>query len=200
MVYRYCHPPPDLKSSNQPPLAGHTTLEVQKGQVVGGTAQTDDQIVAAYFGNGSIGVIPGATGVTVTIAPVCGDSLSPPSAGIVKGNVYAIQAVEQPSGQPAVAIHPLRVVLSYPPGPFTDIEFHDSSGWHQLTTITVSSQSAAQADLMGFGQFAAVGPPGRESLLTALVHLVESFGLLAFILVFGAIAVVQELRRRRRKA
>jgi hypothetical protein len=173
---------------------------VQKGQVVGGTVQTDDQIVSAYFGNGSIGVAPGATSVTVTIAPVCEDSFSPPSAGIVKGNVYAIRAVEQPSGQPAVAFHPLRVVLSYPPGPFTDIEFHDSSGWHQLKTINVSSQSAAQADLLSFGQFAAVGPPGGESLLTTLGHLVGSFGLLAFILIFGAIAVAQELRRRRRKA
>src|SRR5207245_1769512 len=58
----------------------------------------------------------------------------------------------------------------------------------------------AGATPTALGEIAATAPAGAggESLLTILARIVESYGLLAFIIVFGGIAVAQEIRRRRR--
>ena len=53
-----------------------------------------------------------------------------------------------------------------------------------------------------FGDFAATAPAGAQGpgILAFLGRYIEFYGILAFVIVFGVIAVVQEIRRRRRKA
>ncbi|HEV2012361.1 MAG TPA: hypothetical protein VGR77_00530, partial [Candidatus Dormibacteraeota bacterium] len=53
----------------------------------------------------------------------------------------------------------------------------------------------------GFGEYAAsapIGAPG-DSIFAALGRYVEFWGILGFVIVFGVIAIVQEVRRRRHR-
>lgn len=197
--YRYVNPPPDLASSNQPPGSGQVTLPVQNGQVPGGGVQTSDGQVLVYFGLGGLGASSGAQSVTVRIDPVT-DPPAPPAGSQIRGNVYRVSATEKPSGAEATVVHGYNITMRYPPGPFKQLQFYDGTNWHSLRTTTVSGNPYAGATPTALGQVAATAPAGAggESLFTTLARLVESYGLLAFIIVFGGIAVAQEIRRRRR--
>jgi hypothetical protein len=97
-------------------------------------------------------------------------------------------------------VHGYNITMRYPPGPVKELQFYDGTSWHALRTTTVNGNPYAGATPTALGQIAATAPAGAggESLFTILARLVESYGLLAFIIVFGGIAVAQEIRRRRR--
>jgi hypothetical protein len=199
--YRYVNPPPDLASSNQAPEPGQASLPVQGGKVPGGGVQTGDGQVLVYFGLGALQASTSAQSVTIRIDPVT-DPPAPSAGTQIRGNVYRISGTEQPSGAAVTVVHPYNITMRYPPGPFKELQFYDGSSWHPLVTSTVSGNPYAGGSPTALGETAATAPAGAtgESLLAILSRIVEGYGLLLFIVVFGAIAVWQEIRRRRRRA
>jgi hypothetical protein len=197
--YRYVNPPPDLASSNQAPGSGQVTLPVQNGQVPGGGVQTTDGQVLVYFGLGALQASSGAQSVTVRVDPVT-DPPASPKGSQIRGNVYRVSATEKPSGAEVTVGRGYNITVRYPPGPFKELQFYDGTRWLSLRTTTVSGNPYAGATPTSLGEIAATAPAGAggESLFTILARFVESYGLLAFIIVFGGIAVTQEIRRRRR--
>lgn len=198
--YRYVNPPPDLASSNQPPESGQATLPVQDGQVPGGGVQTGDGQVLVFFGLGALRASSSATSVSIRVDPVT-DPPAPPAGKQIQGNVYRVSATETPSGAAVTVVRGYNITMRYPPGPFQELQFYDGSTWQPLRTSTISGNPYAGATPTALGEMAATAPAGasRDSLFTILSRIVESYGLLLFIVVFGAIAVWQEIRRRRQR-
>lgn len=198
--YRYVSPPPNLRSSNQPPLSGEASFSIQNGQVVGGGVQTGDNQVLVFFGVGGLKASPGAQSVRVQVEPVTDPPSRPPGAEI-RGNVYRITAVELPSGAPVGVAEQYHITMAFPPGPFQEFQVYDGTEWHAVKTNRVSGYQFAGANLTILGEVAATAPAGkRENIFTVLARLVEAYGLLAFVILFGIIAIAQEIRRRRKRA
>jgi hypothetical protein len=199
--YRYVSPPPDLKSSNQTPASQTQTLPVQNGQVPGAGIGTSDSQLTVFFGATTLTAPASATTATVTIQPL----QSPPAAPagfLIHGNVYRVDVTVQPGGGQATISHPYHVTMRYPPGAFEELQLYDGSHWHKLDTSRApSGDPYASASASTFGDFAATAPVGAkgESPFASIARYLEGFGLLAFVVIFGIIAVMQELRRRRKK-
>ncbi len=199
--YRYVSPPPNLRSSNRPPLPGEASFPVQNGQVLGGGVQTGDSQVLAFFGVGGLKVSPGGQSVRVRIDPLTNPP-PPPQGTEIRGNVYRISAVEQPSGAAVTVAEQYHITMAFPPGPFQEFQFFDGTSWQPIKTNRVSGYQFAGANLTMLGEVAATAPAGAggETIFAVLARIVEGYGLLAFVIVFGIIAIVQEIRRRRKRA
>ena len=200
--YRWESPPPNLKAGNKPPLPGEATLPVLNGQVAGGGVTTGDNQIVIYFGPGAFKAPAGATSVKCTTVP---DPNPPaPPAGVeIRGNVYRISCVGQPGGGPVTVVSTYHLTMRFPPGAFKEIQYEDGSGWRALPTLRApGGDPYASVNAPGFGEYAATAPSGApgESIFTSLGRYVEFYGILAFVILFGAIAVIQEVRRRRRRA
>jgi hypothetical protein len=200
--YRWESPPPNLKAGNKAPLPGDATMPVLNGQVAGGGVQTADNQIVIYFGPGAFKASAGAASVKCTIEP---DPKPPaPPAGVeVRGNVYRIGCVGQPGGGPVTVVSTYHLTMRFPPGAFKEIQYNDGSGWRALPTLRApGGDPYASVNAPGFGEYAATAPSGApgESIFTSLGRYVEFYGILAFVILFGAIAVIQEVRRRRRRA
>ncbi len=202
--YRWESPPPNLRAGNKPPLSGDTTLPVLNGQVAGGGVQTGDNQVVIYFGPGTFKAPAGSQTVKCTIAP--DPSPPPPPPGVeIRSNVYRIGCVAQPGGAPVTLASSYHLTLRFPPGAFKEIQYNDGGGWRALTTLRApGGDPYASINAPGFGEYAATAPTGAaapgESIFSVLGRYLAFWGILAFVILFGAIAVVQELRRRRRRA
>src|SRR6266704_2039089 len=199
--YRWESPPPNLASGNKPPLSGETTLPIQNGQVAGGGVQTGDNQAVIYFGPGAFKAPAGATGVRCSIAP---DPTPPaPPAGVeIRGNVDRVGCVSEPGGGPVTIVSAYHLTLRFPPGAFKEIQYNDGSGWRALPTLTApGGDPYASVNAPGFGEYAASAPSGAPgpSTFSDLGRYLEFFGILAFVILFGAIAVFQEIRRRRHR-
>jgi hypothetical protein len=202
--YRWESPPPNLRAGNKPPLSGEATLPVANGQVAGGGVQTGDNQVVIYFGAGTFKAPPSTQTVRCTIEP---DPSPPsPSAGVeIRGNVYRISCVAQPGGAPVALTSSYHLTLRFPPGAFNEIQYNDGNGWRALQTLrSPGGDPYASVNAPGFGDYAATAPSGAtapgESLFAVLGRYAPFFGILAFVVLFGVIAIVQEIRRRRHKA
>jgi hypothetical protein len=93
--------------------------------------------------------------------------------------------------------------MRYPSGPFKQIEYYDGSSWHALQTTQASGGNPfAGATPSAFGDYAATAPNGAQgpSIFTFLGRYLEFYGILAFVIVFGVIAIMQEVRRRKKQA
>jgi hypothetical protein len=200
--YRWESPPPNLASGNKPPLPGEATLPLLNGQVSGGGVQTGDNQVVIYFGPGAFKAPVGATGVKCTIAPDPNPPAPPPGVEI-RGNVYRIGCVGEPAGGPVTVVSSYHLTLRFPPGAFKEIQFNDGNGWRALPTLTApGGDPYASVNAPGFGEYAATAPSGAAapSIFSNLGRYLEFFGILGFVILFGAIAVFQEIRRRRHRA
>jgi len=200
--YRWESPPPDLRAGNKPPLSGEATLPVLNGQVAGGGVQTGDSQVVMYFGPGAFKAPAGATSVKCTIAP---DPNPPaPPAGVeIRGNVYRVTCVGQPGGQPVTVVSSYHLTMRFPPGAFKEIQYYDGSSWRALPTLRApGGDPYASVNAPGFGEYAASAPTGAPgpSIFSDLGRYAEFYGILAFVIIFGAIAIIQEVRRRRQRA
>ena len=200
--YRWESPPPNLASGNKPPLSGETTLPILNGQVAGGGVQTGDNQAVIYFGPGAFKAPAGATGVRCSIAP---DPNPPaPPAGVeIRGNVYRVGCVSEPGGGPVTIVSAYHLTLRFPPGALKEIQYNDGSGWRALPTlIAPGGDPYASVNAPGFAEYAASAPSGAPgpSIFSDLGRFLEFFGILAFVILFGAIAVFQEIRRRRHRA
>ena len=202
--YRWESPPPNLRAGNKPPLPGEATLPAVNGQVAGGGVQTGDNQVVIYFGAGTFKAPPGTQTVKCTIAP--DPSPPPPPAGFdIRGNVYKITCLTQPGGAPVSLASSYHLTLRFPPGAFSEIQYNDGSGWRPLQTLKApGGDPYASANAPGFGEYAATAPAGAaapaDSIFSVLGQYAPFFGILAFVIIFGLIAVAQEVRRRRHKA
>jgi hypothetical protein len=200
--YRWVSPPPNLASGNKPPLPGEATLPVLNGQVAGGGVQTGDTQVVMYFGPGAFKAPPGATAVKCTIEP--DPSPAPPPAGVeIRGNVYRVGCVAQPGGGAVAVVSNYHLTMRFPPGAFKEIQYNDGSGWRALPTLKApGGDPYASVNAPGFGEYAATAATGAAgpSIFSDLGRYLEFFGILAFVVLFGAIAVFQEIRRRRHQA
>jgi hypothetical protein len=199
--YRWVSPPPNLQAGNKPPLSGEATFPIQNGQVAGGGVQTQDNQVVMFFGPGAFKAPPGAQSVTCTIVPV--SNPPPPLPGSdIRGNVYRVGCLAQPGDGAVTVASIFHLTLRFPPGPFQEIQFYDGTTWRALKTNRApGGDPYASVNAPAFGHYAATahtGAPG-ESVFTILGRYVEFYGILAFVLIFGAIAVIQELRRRRHR-
>jgi hypothetical protein len=200
--YNYCTPPANLKSSNKPPSGGQAAFPIQTGRVAGGGVQTGDAQVVVFIGLDSLQASPGTTSVLVSVEPVCDAPPPPPPGAELRANVYRINAVEQPSGGQVTVTSSYHLTMRYPPGGFKELQFYDGTAWHPVkTTLAPSGNPYAGAVLNAFGEVAATAAPGQggDSILTVAARYLEGFGILALVILFGIIAVVQEVRRRRRK-
>ena len=200
--YRYESPPPNLRNGNQKPLGGQATLPVNNGQVSGGGVQTDDAQVIMFFGVGSFKVPAGATSVTCSIEP--DPSPPPPPPGVdLRGNVYRIGCVANPGSAAVGLTGTYHLTMRLPPGTTNDIRYYDGQSWRILTTLFApSGDPYASVNAPGFGEYAAMARTGAQSgdsIFTMLGRYVEFYGILAFVVIFGIIAVAQELRRRRQQ-
>jgi hypothetical protein len=202
--YRWESPPPNLRAGNKPPLPGEAMLPVVTGQVAGGGVQTGDNQVVIYFGAGTFKAPPGTQTAKCTIEP--DPNPPPPPPGVeIRGNVYRIGCVAQPGGTPVTITSSYHLTLRFPPGAFNEIEYNDGTGWRALQTLRASGGDPyAGVNAPGFGEYAATAATGAtapgESIVTVLGRYLAFWGILAFVILFGAIAVVQELRRRRQRA
>jgi uncharacterized membrane protein len=113
--------------------------------------------------------------------------------------------VAQPSGAPVTLASSYHLTMRFPPGPFKEIQYSDGSSWRALpTNRSAGGDPYAGVNAPGFGEYAATAPTGAgapgESIFAVLGHYAGFFGILAFVILFGAIAVIQEVRRRRQRA
>jgi len=200
--YHWESPPSDLRSGNVQPSGGESIFPVHNGQVAGGSLQTADAQVVIYFGVGFLNVSPSAQSVRCTVTPLANPP--PPPAGTqIRGNVYSFQCVELPSGAPLTTHGTFHLTLRYPTGPFKQVEYYDGTSWQGLETTQASGGNPfAGATPSNFGDYAATAPAGARGpdILTFLGRYVEFYGIIAFVIVFGVIAIIQEVRRRRRQA
>jgi hypothetical protein len=192
--YRWESPPPNLAAGNSPPLSATVTLPVVNGQVAGASQGTDDNQIAIFVGRGTLKAPPGARTVTCTIAPDPKPPAPPPRVEI-HGNVYRIGCVAQPGGAQVTVASGYHITLRFPPGAFSEIQYDDGTGWRPLPTRRGSAgTSYASVTASGFGEFAATAPVGAsapsESLVGVLGRYAEYFGILAFVIIFGVIAIV----------
>ena len=152
-----------------------------------------------YFGPGAFKAPAGAQSVKCTIEP----ETNPPAApsGIdIRGNVYRINCVGQPGNGPVGVTAIYHLTMRFPPGAFKEIQYNAGSGWRALPTLrSGGGDPYASVNAPGFGEYAATAPTGApgDSIVTILGRYVEFYGILAFVIIFGAIAIIQEIRRRR---
>jgi hypothetical protein len=197
--YRWVSPPPNLKAGNQPPLSGEQTIPVNNGKVAGGGVQTADNQVIMFFGVGYFTAPANARSATCRIEP---DTNPPvmPSGVDLRGNVYRVNCVAQPDSGAIRVATAFHLTLRFPPGAFKEIHYYDGSSWRALTTLRApAGDPYASVNAPGFGEYAATAPSGAsggENIFSVLGRYVEFYGILAFVLLFGLIAVIQELRRR----
>lgn len=197
--YHWVSPPADQRAGNQPALSGDASFPVLNGQVAGGGIQTGDNQVVMFFGPGIMKPPPGAQSIHCTITPVANPPPPPPGAEI-RGNVYRIGCVGQPGGGAVTVTGTYHLTLRFPPGGFKEIQFYDGSAWHPLTTLrSPAGDPYASVNAPDFSEFAVTAPPGAggDSILTILGRYIEFYGIIAFVIVFGVIAIIQEIRRRR---
>ena len=199
--YRYESPPPNLKSGNQPPLGGEATFPVQNGQVPGGGVQTGDNQVIIFFGPGFFKAPSGATSVKCAIKPDANPPAAPSGVDI-RGNVYRITCVAEPGGGPVAVTSNYHLTLRLPPGTTNEIRVFDGQTWQKLTTLFApGGDPYASVNAPGFGEYAAMARSGATSsgdnIFTVLSRYAEFYGILALVIIFGIIAVAQEIRRRR---
>ncbi len=195
--YRWVSPPPNLAAGNKPPQSGEAT-----GQVSGGGVQTGDNQVIIYFGPGAFKAPAGATSVKCSIVPETNPPATP--AGVeIRGNVYRVACVGEPGGGPVTIVSTYHLTMRFPPGAFQEIQYYDGSSWRALPTLRApGGDPYASVNAPGFGEYAATAPTGAAgpSVFSDLGRYLEFYGILAFVILFGAIAIFQEVRRRRRRA
>ena len=202
--YRWVSPPPNLAAGNKPPESGEATFPVQNGQVSGGGVQTGDNQVIIYFGPGSFKAPSGATSVTCSIVPEKNPPATPAGAEI-RGNVYQVNCLGEPGGGPVTIANAFHLTIRFPPGAFREIQYYDGGSWRALTTLRApGGDPYASVNAPGFGEYAATAPAGGrgggDGIFTLLGRYAGFYGILAFVILFGAIAIIQEIRRRRRQA
>src|SRR5438445_2846979 len=160
--YRWCSPPSDLASSNQPPQPGKTTLKVDNGSSAIGSLNTADQQVVAFFPQGAFSAA-GASSIDVSVTPMCAGAPTPPSHVTLVGNAYDVEATGKPGNVPARLGGQAQMLLRIPAGSrYSTIAVFADGRWQ---TLTWSAQPPDYANLVlaRLGQVAALNEPSRHA-------------------------------------
>jgi hypothetical protein len=159
--YQYCHPPPNLKSSNSSPTGGEGDLQVVSGVNKLATVETADRQVVVFFAQG---VFKLGAPLHVTISPICSSPPPPPPHSTLVGNVYRIQARSgSPSASPPPFQTPAQVLLRVPPVPYNTVRVYYDGSWHdtqfgpQIDLVNVSL--TAFGDIAAFNDTSLKRPP-----------------------------------------
>lgn len=192
--YRYVSPPPDLASTNKPPLPGKGDLQVDNAGNKLATVQTDDKQVLAFFPQGAIQ----APGPKVTIAITPESTPPPPPAGnTLVGNAYRI-GVDGAAIQPPL-VKPLQVLLRIPPRPLSSVQLYYDGSWHdtqwgvQTDYINLSMDHLGPVAAFDDGRHGQPPPPQSPQFnwLSAI-----SAGLVVVAIVIVIAGIVAQRRRR----
>jgi hypothetical protein len=192
--YRYTSPPPDLASTNKPPLSGKGDLQFDNGVNKLATVQTDDKQVLAFFPLGAIQA-PGPR-LTITIVSE-GSPPSPPEGNTFVGNVYRI-GVDGAVTQPALT-KALQVLLRIPPHALSSVRVFYEGGWHdtqwgvQTDYINLSMDHLGLVAAFDDGQHSK--PPPKQSSQFNWVSLVST-GLIVVAIVLVVAGIVAQRRRQ----
>jgi hypothetical protein len=200
--YRWVSPPADVASSNQRPLSASATFNLVNGQFPGGLFLTGDNQVVVTFGAGAVQPVAGSTSVVCGIEPILRPP-PPPAGADIRGNVYQLACLGLPGSTGVSVPDHFAVRLRYPPGPFDQIQVYDGQRWQALaTTNDPGGNPWARASLRGFGDIAATTRSSGlwASMLAALRQQPALDAFLVLVIVFGVIALVLEIRRRRKPA
>lgn len=202
--YRWVEPPPELEASNLFPTAGSFELELGRRGTDTTVLTTDDAQVTLVLPRGAFAAANGQDVVTVTIAPLGPSAVAAPGdERAILGNVYRIEAVYAPSGEPADLAEEARVVLVYP---FlsTDHGIHevllspDGTAWEAVETNDLPSIQQADGAIRRLGYAAMAGDVAAVERATgdgrsAVAIVAVAVGLVALAV---GVAVVLWPRRR----
>lgn len=154
--YHWVSPPPDLRSGNQQPSGGRTTIPLQGGAAQAGHLYTGDQQAAVAFPSQSFEAPADRSPVTLQIQPV---ATYPDLGGIVPaGNVYLVTAS-------ARLISPVVITLRYgsqqsgPPSQIFAASEGSSSGWRPLTPVNSALPFTVAGSAQTLGYFVVGFPP-----------------------------------------
>jgi len=205
--YRWVNPPPQHRAGNQPPLSGRFNLSLNPGSgSQPGVFSTRDLQVSVVFSQGSFPATPGQQSVSGTMTPLDPARYGAAPAGLaIAGNVYALKATDQPSGQPVTGLSAsTQLALAYPAAPNPSTLAHvilfSPSGrdWKALkSTDSPAQQVSANITALGFfavGQRQSTGTAShsRSALIPTILIAVLVF-------VVALLIVRYEVRERRRR-
>jgi hypothetical protein len=190
--YNYLHPPPALTGSNRLPSSGRVTFDVSRGTVAAGHAFTRDGQAGIIATAGTFSAQAGAGGVQITVNPVEAPS-GLPSALVVDGNAYRIDATTVPSGTPATMHGRVTLVLRWPHIP-TAIYRYNQGAWTRVCTSdkAILTPTTISCTTTMLGTFAAVTFPSQSGSPSPTVPGVSSSpyaGLLRYIPIAAAALV-----------
>lgn len=157
--YRWVSPPPQFKSSNQPPLSGHSAIKVTNGVVDPGTVFTQD-------GQASISFVPGvftapASGSTVDVTVDPQTSFPKPSGTTLSTNVYCFA-----STSPIASGKDVLVTLRYSdgvPAPGDIYGYQGSGPWRKLGSTGSAAPYTISVRSSFLGCYGAGYPAGAQS-------------------------------------
>ena len=162
-------------------------------------------LIAAALLHGRMAIPPVYDGIIVPPEPYRWESPPPNLAAGNKPPLPGDVTLPIQNGQVAgggVQTGDNQVVIYFGPGAFKEIQFNDGTGWRPLPTLTApGGDPYASVNAPGFGEYAASAPGGAAgpTISSDLGRYLEFFGILAFVILFGAIAIFQEIRRRRHR-
>jgi hypothetical protein len=167
-AFRYASPPPNLASSNMPPLSGSATIAIGDGRSKATTVQTDDSQVLIFFPEATYQL--NAQGVDIHITPETAPP-PPPDKGSLVGNVYAITSIVK-GGLPGATVQlatNAQCLFRVPPESYTSVRLRYDGAWHNLEFFAQSDY--VNINLNHLGELAAFrdrgktspAPPGRGS-------------------------------------
>jgi hypothetical protein len=157
--YHWVSPPPDLRSGNQQPSGGKTTIAVQNGAAAAGHLYTTDQQASITYPSQSFAAPPAGAPLTLQIEPV---ATYPDLGGIVPaGNVYLISVTTR-------IISPVVITLRYgsqQSGPPSGIFAAETSTapWKTLGSVNSAVPYTVSASTTTLGYFVVGFPPAPAS-------------------------------------
>ena len=157
--YKWLSPPPGLRGGA---IGGtdHESLSTVEFAAV--TPEVPPQ-AQAIVDVGALSLPPGTTSITTTVNPVAPPSNSPAD-GVIAGNVYDIEAVNQRGESVSVAAGQRVTMLFRGPSalPTARIERYGDGVWSAVETDPAGIPDMYTTLVGAFGMYALVAPPGWQ--------------------------------------
>ncbi len=187
--YHWVSPPPDQAAGNQAPASGSATVSFTGGTSDPASVFTDDGQVTLSLPQGAFALVPGQTGVRITITPVRPQTAAP-HGYVADGNAYSIAAAYVANRQPAAFLAPGLLDMRYPLGHRPESIYRiDGLSWTPVGGSVQSLLLAIDARITQPGTFiaghlasaSAAGTGGLSSILFPIALAVVAAGLLLLI-------------------
>jgi len=157
--YRWLDPPPGLTGGAQ---GVRSVVPAQGGGISVATSETPPQaqVDPDYS---ALSLPPGTTSIAISIRPIKPPAV-PPSDGVIAGNVYDIEFVNQ-RGEPVSVAAGQRVTMLFrgpSPLPNASIERYGDGVWSAQETDPAGVPDMYTTLVDAFGVYALVAPPGWQ--------------------------------------